>query len=347
MSVGKQAGKTIIVEQTGSPIRRQSSQRATLIGMKLNKIGRVSELPDTPEVRGMITKVSHLVQIVDDVDRRRHYSAGEYFNQELTTEAKKGISSPGSAAAVHVVQKAPGEKSAWDVLQILAGLQDTRSEQRKEALWEATKLVCAFERSRQMPKSSRLQIAGVPRRMLDALFDHDASVAERAAYALVASSKSFSRGRNPARFEDLGEQELDQIRNDLEHLLAKLGDRFYSYVTIEEAKYAKDGSLDASVKVRLSRRLPVKVNEKNVIIPGPPANEEADIVVTSLPTASTKVQKRLTKKDRDWEDGDLFLAYCDVHVPAKEAAKLSELPFAFAVSGIGADQFELPIPAAR
>ncbi|CAL76886.1 50S ribosomal subunit protein L30 [Bradyrhizobium sp. ORS 278] len=58
--------KTIKIEQIGSPIRRHRSQRSTLIGLKLNKIGRVTELPDTPAVRGMITKVHHLVRIVDE-----------------------------------------------------------------------------------------------------------------------------------------------------------------------------------------------------------------------------------------------------------------------------------------
>ncbi|HET7491316.1 MAG TPA: 50S ribosomal protein L30 [Bradyrhizobium sp.] len=60
------AAKTIRVEQTGSPIRRHHSQRATLIGLKLNKIGRTAELKDTPEVRGMIAKVQHIVRIVDE-----------------------------------------------------------------------------------------------------------------------------------------------------------------------------------------------------------------------------------------------------------------------------------------
>ena len=57
--------RTIRVEQTGSAIRRHHSQRATLIGLKLNKIGRVAELQDTPAVRGMITRVQPLVRIVD------------------------------------------------------------------------------------------------------------------------------------------------------------------------------------------------------------------------------------------------------------------------------------------
>jgi large subunit ribosomal protein L30 len=58
------AEKTIKVEQTGSPQRRQGSQRATLVGLGLNKIGRVRELPDTPATRGMIRKVKHMVRVV-------------------------------------------------------------------------------------------------------------------------------------------------------------------------------------------------------------------------------------------------------------------------------------------
>lgn len=56
-------GKTITVKQTGSPVGRKAYQRQTLIGLGLNKIGRVSELEDTPSIRGMITKVSHLVEV--------------------------------------------------------------------------------------------------------------------------------------------------------------------------------------------------------------------------------------------------------------------------------------------
>ena len=61
-----QAGKTLKVEQVGSPMRRNSDQRATLIGLGLNKIGRVSELPDTPATRGMIHKVQHMVKVVGE-----------------------------------------------------------------------------------------------------------------------------------------------------------------------------------------------------------------------------------------------------------------------------------------
>ncbi len=55
--------KTILVKQVGSPIRRPRDQRATLIGLGLNKMNKTRELIDTPEVRGMINKVRHLVTI--------------------------------------------------------------------------------------------------------------------------------------------------------------------------------------------------------------------------------------------------------------------------------------------
>jgi large subunit ribosomal protein L30 len=54
---------TIKITQTGSPIRRTPDQRKTLIGLGLNKMRRVSELEDTPEVRGMIRKVQHMVNV--------------------------------------------------------------------------------------------------------------------------------------------------------------------------------------------------------------------------------------------------------------------------------------------
>ena len=56
---------TIKIKQTGSPIRRTGDQRATLIGLGLNKMHRVRELQDSPEVRGMIRKVAHMVEVVE------------------------------------------------------------------------------------------------------------------------------------------------------------------------------------------------------------------------------------------------------------------------------------------
>jgi large subunit ribosomal protein L30 len=57
------AKKTLKVTQTGSPIGRRKDQRATLVGLGLNKLHRSRELEDTPSVRGMIDKVKHLVRV--------------------------------------------------------------------------------------------------------------------------------------------------------------------------------------------------------------------------------------------------------------------------------------------
>ena len=58
--------KTLTVEQIGSPIRRPDAQRATLVGLGLNKMHRRRTLEDTPSVRGMIAKVQHLVRVVNE-----------------------------------------------------------------------------------------------------------------------------------------------------------------------------------------------------------------------------------------------------------------------------------------
>ena len=58
--------KTLTVKQNGSPIRRDKVQRATLIGLGLNKMNKERELLDTPEVRGMINKLPHLVRVIGE-----------------------------------------------------------------------------------------------------------------------------------------------------------------------------------------------------------------------------------------------------------------------------------------
>ena len=58
--------KTLVIKQVGSPIRRPAKQRATLVGLGLNKMGRTRELEDTPSVRGMVNKIPHLVKIIEE-----------------------------------------------------------------------------------------------------------------------------------------------------------------------------------------------------------------------------------------------------------------------------------------
>jgi len=58
--------KTIVVQQVASAARRPAIQTATLKGLGLNKIRRTRELEDTPAIRGMVNKISHLVKIVEE-----------------------------------------------------------------------------------------------------------------------------------------------------------------------------------------------------------------------------------------------------------------------------------------
>ncbi|MCY4463588.1 MAG: 50S ribosomal protein L30 [Albidovulum sp.] len=57
---------TILVKQIGSPIRRPAKQRQTLIGLGLNKMHKIRELEDTPAIRGMVAKIPHLAEIVEE-----------------------------------------------------------------------------------------------------------------------------------------------------------------------------------------------------------------------------------------------------------------------------------------
>ena len=61
----KEAGKTITLKQVASPQRRPGEQRATLIGLGLNKMHRTSTVVDTPATRGMVAKVAHLIRVVE------------------------------------------------------------------------------------------------------------------------------------------------------------------------------------------------------------------------------------------------------------------------------------------
>jgi large subunit ribosomal protein L30 len=81
---------TLTIEQIRSPIRRPANQRKTLVGLRLNRIGRFSELPDTPAIRGMIEKVAHLVRVVyatSDLDA---------FVAEVTAEYREMLAGEGS-----------------------------------------------------------------------------------------------------------------------------------------------------------------------------------------------------------------------------------------------------------
>ncbi|MEF3048464.1 50S ribosomal protein L30 [Pseudotabrizicola sp. L79] len=60
------AKKTIVVQQVASAARRPAIQTATLKGLGLNKMNRTRELEDTPSIRGMVNKISHLVKIIEE-----------------------------------------------------------------------------------------------------------------------------------------------------------------------------------------------------------------------------------------------------------------------------------------
>ena len=184
-----------------------------------------------------------------------------------------------------------------------------------------------------MKPNERVEFASLPRRTYERLFNFDQSVALQAAYTLVASSKSGSKSYALGLFKHLSKGEVDQLREDLEKLLQKLGDRFYSTVELVDAKRSNTG-LDAKVRIRYTRRLPLTMNGHAVIIPKPDNLPpwDAKIEVTSLPSAKIEVDERLGPKDPEWKDGDVLIANCSIHLPPKNK-DLDTLPIAYAVGG--------------
>ena len=87
MATNKTEAKTITVKQTGSPIRRKNDQRATLVGLGLNKMNRTRELQDTPEVRGMIRKV--IDPAAERAQRQEASGAGALSPQEQGLRRKQ------------------------------------------------------------------------------------------------------------------------------------------------------------------------------------------------------------------------------------------------------------------
>jgi ribosomal protein L30 len=77
--------ETVKIVQTGSPIRRHHTQRETLIGLGLNRIGRVAEVPNTRATWGMIAKVQHLVRVIDEELFEEHRLPGRHARGELPT----------------------------------------------------------------------------------------------------------------------------------------------------------------------------------------------------------------------------------------------------------------------
>jgi ribosomal protein L30 len=82
----------ITVRQTRSPIRRHRKQRATLIGLKLNRIGRIAELPNTPQIRGMIAKVKHLVRVIAQETELDYFAMAvrAEYQELITTRIGRG-----------------------------------------------------------------------------------------------------------------------------------------------------------------------------------------------------------------------------------------------------------------
>jgi large subunit ribosomal protein L21 len=263
-------------------------------------------------------------------------------------DAAKGLFRK-SPENVSTTPSAAGSKSGYGATAsltsqgIVEDLGNPSADKRVAALARAAEVICDFDRSKKMDKSERLREATLPRRIYEKLFDPDSDVARQAAYSLVVSSKSFGGGRKLGQIKDLKRTEIDSVRRDLQQLLPKLGTRFFSYVEIRNIEQG-EASFDASIRIRISRKLPFRMNDDPVIVDGPPpAPKDAEFTLMSVSSAQTEVKRRYVPTDKEWADGDLFIADCRVHLPLRKGQTITALPIAFAVDGLGSTRRELKI----
>lgn len=66
--------KTVTVRLVKSPWGRLPKHRACIVGLGLRRIGSSRELEDTPSVRGMIAKVSYLLEVTESSDHQEAQS---------------------------------------------------------------------------------------------------------------------------------------------------------------------------------------------------------------------------------------------------------------------------------
>jgi hypothetical protein len=172
------------------------------------------------------------------------------------------------------------------------------------------------------------------------LFDLNAAVAQQAAYSLVMTSKSFSAGRKPGKISDLDASAIDHVREDLEKLLPRIGDKYYSYGDLVGLEHSRN-AVDIRVRIRLSRQLPFRLNGRPVIIAGssPQLPDDPHVTILTVPSAVSSV---FTSRDPEWQEGDFFLADCEIHIPSG-ARKVSEIPILFTVDGLAADGHSLSL----
>lgn len=356
--------RDIRVQQIASPARRHHSQRETLIGLGLSKIGSTRDLPNNPMTIGRIKKVAHLVRILDP-DKpltfkvktwRKRGDAATTAKPYPPSDVAKRLTgwnerpverSPRSGPKLVKRLTGSGEKFATELrelpmllesdtlslLQIVSGLRSNEPETKIGALLEAAKAIREIRRRAPMKSHERVELANLPRRAYASLFDPDERVALQAAYTLVASSKSGSKKYKPEAFTELSKEQIDNLRQDLPKLLHKLGDRFYSSVELLNVNRSDKG-VEAKVRITYTRRLPFEIGHRPVLLPEPKSTPrwDADLQVSSFPDAKINVEEVRGRDDPKWREGDLFVANCSIHLSA-EVGPIKSLTVAYTVDG--------------
>uniref|UniRef100_UPI003F882DA7 uL30 family ribosomal protein n=1 Tax=Methylobacterium sp. NMS12 TaxID=3079766 RepID=UPI003F882DA7 len=185
----------IYVVQTGSPSRRPPYQLSCLKALSLGKIGRVHRHDDTPEIRGLLRAVNHLVLVLD-------YQPERLGVGQIVKQFRRRLGMSPRAFDAHRRREYDG-RSTIRRQERRSKLTPQHNGVRSmiDALEEVTARLRAFREDPSMDENERLKLAAEPRRIHKTLFDADPDVARQAAFALVCTSKSFGSSYGPSPSE--------------------------------------------------------------------------------------------------------------------------------------------------
>ena len=357
---GELVGGTITVKQTRSPIRSTDRRRkqATLIGLGLNKLNRISTLPLTEAVLGMIRAVEELVQVIAIVPApkrnrtypvRRRASASapapisaearapapitskRLFSAELPSaivssltfdalESKRRLPATRSTAVTDVWERL----SSPDAATLMAAMDDAAAivqSERESAM--------ASGRDSQKVPAVQLQIMG--RRFYDLLFSRDAPVAETAVRKVAALTSS----------RDLNDAE---IRDHISELLRRHGDRYFAEVDYEKLSAAGD-TKRVRIVLALKSTLPCPFAGAYI---GLPVEDELKKKLTMnrehfevRPRGGVRLVEPPAFEDLDDVKGELLKVHFVIDIPAE--SEPDDRPHFFAsLPPLFADYFTIP-----
>ncbi len=254
--------KTLTIELIKAPTRKNKRHLPTLIGLGLRrKLHRRVTLKDTPEVRGMICKVGHMVRLIEwDGWETKHqlgaFASEERLRNDVSFNRKNHIENDGLTRSEE--NRDPDRFSGLENSDEIAAIKFTSA-----ALSSAKE---ASAKSIGTSSKTRSDLAMATRSLYNLMFSNDMIKAGHAAYALVSNSRSYGKGLDPrADFDSLSSEEAVRFRDGVREMLKKHRINFITSLSANKVSVT-DGDATIEVRLRISKSLAFNIKGEKVIV---------------------------------------------------------------------------------